>query len=235
MTKKKDNSDIRTAHAAATAEPRAGTIPPKHEERIDIERTDLYPAEMITRHRDRYGWAVGAISKRFGRAGRVLDAACGTGYGSQLLLSVAARVVGLDGNHGALDHARKRFGGSLLSFRWSDLNKQIAASAGDFDAAVTIETIEHLPEEFATHFLGELHRALTPNGLLLLSTPSFNAERGLTSTFHLKEYTPNEMVALVTAAGFVDVELDGPDNLWVKDVPGFIFLRARKPAAGEAR
>lgn len=225
-TKKKSKSA-----SAEPAAPRAGVIPAEFEERIDIERPDIYPADMIARHRDRYGWAVSAIYKRFGRAGRTLDAACGTGYGSALLLSFSAKVIGIDGDHGAIAHARKRFGGSLLSFRWSDFNKQLAAHGEEFDAVVTIETIEHLPDEGAPVFLGELHRVLAENGLLLLSTPAFDAKRGLTSTYHLKEYTPNEMVALVTAAGFVDVELDGPEDLFVKDVPGFIFLRARKPEA----
>ncbi|MBS3927793.1 MAG: class I SAM-dependent methyltransferase [Sphingomonadales bacterium] len=224
-TKKKSSKSV----TATLEQPKAGVLAKEHEERIDIERTDIYPEDMIKRHRERYCWSISEISKRFCRAGRVLDAACGTGYGSSLLLGISNKVVGLDGDHGALDHARKRFGGSLLSFRWSDLNHTIAGNTEEFDAAVTIETIEHLPEEGAQFFLSELHRVIAKNGLLLISTPEFNAERGLTSTFHLKEYTPNEMIALVTAAGFVDVVLSDATNIWVKDLPGFIFLSARKP------
>lgn len=221
MTTKKKSS--KSAVAVKDA-PRAGVLPKESEERIDIERTDLYQADMIERHRQRYLWAMTKIAERFLRAGWTLDAACGTGYGSHLLLNNSARVVGLDRDEGALSHARKRFGGSLLNFRQADFVKCLPLHTEQVDAAVSIETIEHLTGDSAAFFLSELKRVLVPGGLLLLSTPAFNAERGLTSTFHVKEYTPNEIIALVTAIGFVDVQTED-----VKELPGFIFLTARQP------
>lgn len=209
--------------------PAASTLPAEFEERIDIDRGDIYPKEMIDRHVARYRWAVGQVTRRYGRAGWTLDAACGTGYGSLMLMSASHKVLGLDLNADVLQEARARFGGSLLTFRQSDFRKQLPISSDQFDAAVCIETIEHFDESHGANFLRELYRSVVPGGILILSTPSFDKERGMTSTYHVKEYTPNEMVAIVTAAGFVDIELDGPDNLWVKDMPGFIFLRARKP------
>lgn len=213
------------------SQPMAGVLKKEFEERIDVDRPDIYPADMIERHRDRYRWASAAIAHRFGRAGWTLDAACGTGYGSNILLWTSAKVIGLDVHAGAIAHARTRFGGSLLSFRQTNLALPLPVHAQQFDAAVTIETIEHLQEADAPFFLSGLQRALMPGGLLLLSTPEFNAERGLTSTFHIKEYTPNEMIALVTAAGFVDVILEKFDRSIV-EANGrghFILLRARKP------
>ncbi len=204
--------------------PRAGVLPADYEERIDIERPDLYPPDMIERHMKRYIWAEEKIVQRFARAGWTLDAACGTGYGSHMLLGASAKVVGLDCDEGALAHARKRFGGSLLDFRKADFVQVLPLHTEQFDAAVCIETIEHLTGDSAAFFLSELKRVLNRGGLLLLSTPAFNAERGLTSTFHVKEYTPNEMIALVTAVGFVDVQTEDR-----ADMPGFIFLTARQP------
>lgn len=216
----------KTSKSAVAVEeaPRAGVLPKEHEERIDIERTDLYPADMVERHRYRYLWAMSKITERFVRAGWTLDAACGTGYGSHLLLNNSARVVGLDRDEGALSHARKRFGGSLLNFRQSDFVKCLPLHTEQVDAAVSIETIEHLTGDSAAFFLSELKRVLVPGGLLLLSTPQFDEKRGLTSTFHIKEYTSNEITALVTAMGFVDVQADVHDVM-----PGFIFLTARRP------
>ena len=211
--------------------PKAGVIPAEYEERIDVDRPDIYPADMIARHKARYNWAMNAVWARFGRSGYTLDAACGTGYGSKDLLQSSAKVIGLDGDKDAVAHARGRFGGSLLTFREADFAAPLPVNSGQFDAAVTIETIEHLSEADAGFFLAELKRALAPNGLLLLSTPEFNAERGLTSTFHIKEYMPNEMIALVTAAGFVDVIVEKFDRSIVEAYGRghFIFLRARKP------
>ncbi len=220
MIKKKTSK----SSVAVKEAPRAGVLPKECEERIDIERADIYPADMIERHRSRYLWASTKVFKRFVRAGWTLDAACGTGYGAHLLLGTSAKVIGLDCDKGALEHARKRFGGSLLNFRQADFVKCLPIHTEQIDAAVSIETIEHLTGDSAAFFLSELKRVLVPGGLLLLSTPAFNAERGLTSTFHIKEYTPNEIIALVTAIGFVDVQTED-----VKELPGFIFLTARRP------
>ena len=228
MTKKKE------AKTAVAEAPKAGVIPAEFEERIDIERPDIYPQAMIERHRNRYFWACGRISDRFARSGWTLDAACGTGYGSSLLLSNSHKVVGLDGDASAIKHARERFGGSLLAFRQADFARPLPVNGDQFDAAVTIETIEHLTEAAASYFLGELHRSLTKNGLLVLSTPIFNAARGLTSTFHIKEYTPNEMVALITSAGFVDVKVDDIDERGFSNLGDFMFITARKPGKGES-
>lgn len=208
------------APPVAVAEPK---VAQEHAERIDVDRPDLYPAAMIERHRERYLWAMASLTHRFGRAAKVLDAACGTGYGSKMLLGAAAKVVGMDVADAALAHAAARFGGGLLKFRRADFRQAMPASTGEFDAAVTIETIEHVDERAADFFLEELFRVVATNGLLLLSTPIANAEKGMTSEYHLKEYSQAEMTAKVIAAGFVDVTSEDV-------VPGFMFLTARRPA-----
>src|SRR5690349_18449000 len=71
------------------------------------------PAEnyWFRRHLAVYEW----IAARVGGA-RVLDMACGEGYGSNVLAEHAAEVVGLDANPEAHEHARLRYGRAGLRF-----------------------------------------------------------------------------------------------------------------------
>src|SRR5881397_1807372 len=71
------------------------------------------PAEnyWFRRHLAVYEW----IGGRVGGA-RVIDMACGEGYGSDVLAQQAREVVGLDANPEAHDHARLRYRRANLTF-----------------------------------------------------------------------------------------------------------------------
>jgi 2-polyprenyl-3-methyl-5-hydroxy-6-metoxy-1,4-benzoquinol methylase len=189
----------------------------KVEERIDIYDHTKFSDEMIKRHVDRYKWARDKIIDRFYRAGRVVDFACGTGYGSAILLQASHTVLGIDRDDVALDKARKRHGGSLLTFMFTN-----AGIVGKWpaDAVVSIETIEHL--EKPDIFLKDAFQAIDDNGLLVLSTPEAHPDRVVTNPYHLREYTKPEIQEAIEKAGFVDVKFDN----WLD---GFICLTARKP------
>jgi hypothetical protein len=105
------------------------------------------PAEnyWYRRHVAVYEW----IAARVGGL-RVIDMACGEGYGSDLLASSAASVVGVDANPEAHEHARLRYQRSNLRFA-RDLVETFAEPA---DAVVFLQTIEHLQDPGAVleHF-----------------------------------------------------------------------------------
>jgi SAM-dependent methyltransferase len=81
---------------------------------------------------------------------RVIDMACGEGYGSDVLAQAAASVVGVDANPQAHDHARLRYRRPNLRFE-RDLVDRFAEPG---DAVVFLQTIEHLQDPGATlaHF-----------------------------------------------------------------------------------
>jgi SAM-dependent methyltransferase len=81
---------------------------------------------------------------------RVLDMACGEGYGSDVLAQTAASVVGVDANPEAHEHARLRYRRPNLRFV-RDLVETFAEPA---DAVVFLQTIEHLTDPGAAldHF-----------------------------------------------------------------------------------
>jgi SAM-dependent methyltransferase len=73
---------------------------------------------------------------------RVVDMACGEGYGSDVLAHTAARVVGVDANPEAHEHARLRYRRANLRFE-RDLVESFSEEA---DAVVFLQTIEHLQD-----------------------------------------------------------------------------------------
>ena len=105
------------------------------------------PAEnyWFRRHLAVYEWIAVRV-----RGLRVIDMACGEGYGSDVLARVAAEVVGVDANPQAHEHARLRYRRPNLRFE-RDLVETFSTSA---DAVVFLQTIEHLQDPVAVleHF-----------------------------------------------------------------------------------
>ena len=118
----------------------------------------------------------------------MLDAACGTGYGSALLADTARTVVGADIARDAVDYARGHFPAPNLRLAQADC-LALPFSDGRFDLVVAFEIIEHLENPEA--FLAELRRVLDPSGVLILSTPNrlyYTDDRGEINPFHKREF-----------------------------------------------
>ena len=138
---------------------------------------------------------------------RVIDMACGEGYGSEVLARGAAHVVGVDANPEAHEHARLRYVRDNLRFE-RDLVERFAEPC---DAIVFLQTIEHLqdPDAVLAHF----RALLEPGGVAYVSTPNVltlappGAERS-DNPWHVREYRAEEFRALCEAH-FPHVELLG--------------------------
>jgi len=116
-------------------------------------------------HLARYQFALG----RMKGGERVLDAGCGTGYGSRLLLQKAATVVGIDLSPLAIQYAREHYHGPGIAFAQMDCQR-LAFPDADFDFLVCFEVFEHMEDQDG--FLRECLRVMRPGGTLLLSTPN---------------------------------------------------------------
>ncbi|MBD3236094.1 MAG: methyltransferase domain-containing protein [Candidatus Eisenbacteria bacterium] len=103
--------------------------------------------------------------------GRVLDAGCGSGYGTHLLASAraAGEVVGLDRSADAVAYAAAHYAGPGVRFARADLLSGALAGWGQFNTIVCLEVLEHLPAP--ERLLSGLDGALRPGGRLIVSTP----------------------------------------------------------------
>ncbi|MBY0401191.1 class I SAM-dependent methyltransferase [Myxococcota bacterium] len=122
-------------------------------------------------HIGRYAWAIPVVGDRT----RILDIACGAGYGSKILADAhpGIEVVGVDYDERAIEFARKTYAAPNLSYRVGNLatwQTSSGESLGQCDAVVCFDTIEHLHHREIA--LLEITENLATNGILLLSTPS---------------------------------------------------------------
>lgn len=162
-------------------------------ERTDPERFD--PADdggrlVDAEHRARY--LVGAALAK-GR--RVLDAACGTGYGTAMLLDAnPSELVALDIAPEALDATRRRVGDRAEMVQ-GDLGA-LPFEDGSFDLVVCFEAIEHVHDRDGV--LDELQRVTAPDGLLVLSSPNRDVYPP-GNPHHIEEYTSAELADALSA------------------------------------
>jgi 2-polyprenyl-3-methyl-5-hydroxy-6-metoxy-1,4-benzoquinol methylase len=154
------------------------------------------------RHLVVYEWIARRVAGR-----RVVDLACGEGYGAAVLARTAEAVVGVDANPEAYEHARLRYSGPRLRFE----RTMIELWEGDAECVVLLQTIEHVADPHA--LLGRIRGQVAPGGVAYVSTPNVltlappGAERS-GNPWHVREYRPAEFHALC-AAHFGSVELLG--------------------------
>jgi SAM-dependent methyltransferase len=140
---------------------------------------------------------------------RVIDMACGEGYGSDVLARRARGVVGVDANPEAHEHARLRYRRENLRFA-RDLVDTFSEPA---DAVVFLQTVEHLADPAATlaHFATLV--GASDEGAVFVSTPNVltlapkGAERS-GNPWHVHEYRAAEFEQLCRSC-FSSVQLYG--------------------------
>src|SRR5260370_23887635 len=135
-----------------------------------------------------------AFARRFADGGRVLDAGSGTGYGAAELAQSAASVVGLEIDPDAVEYAHSNYPIPNLTFQAGSCTAMPFA-AQSFDLIVAFEVIEHLAEY--GKFLDECARVLSPQGLLIVSSPNkkyYETSRAQTgpNPYHQHEFEPEE-------------------------------------------
>lgn len=200
---------------------------------MSVERLHLAPGAMAydsmlaAEHVARYAMAAGSCRGR-----RVLDVACGEGYGSAMLAAAgAAAVVGVDISAEAVALARARFGREGLEFRSGDAAElpKLLFDQAPFDLIVSFETIEHLAD--ARPFLEGLRRLLAPGGAILISAPNDEAAGAeADNPFHRCAYTLEGFCAATEAV------LGPADGIWLgMPLQGFGIVPAGSPLCGADR
>lgn len=142
------------------------------------------PRPVAYEHLHRY-----AIACALAPGLRVLDIACGEGYGANLLAEHAVDVIAIDIDAGTIAHAAAEYRRPNLRFIEGDC-LSIPLPDGSVDLVASFETIEHLREH--DRFLAEIRRVLTPEGVLIISSPDqveYNRVSTEVNPFHLAELT----------------------------------------------
>jgi SAM-dependent methyltransferase len=135
---------------------------------------------------------------------KVVDMACGEGYGTDVLARRAREVTGVDANPEAFEHARLKYTRPGVRFA----RNMIELHSEACDAVVFLQTIEHVPDP-----VGVLRRFKEMAGTVYVSTPNLLtlAPPGAHKSgnpWHLREYRVAEFRALCEGV-FERVDLYG--------------------------
>jgi SAM-dependent methyltransferase len=182
---------------------------------------DLVEPALWHEHISRYMYAAGVA-----RGKRVLDAGCGTGYGTACLGRLAAQALGFDISEDAIAFAKKHYG-KQAKFRTGSAER-FPEEDGSFEVVTAFEVIEHLQNW--PRLIEEANRVLTADGLFLVSTPNkaYYAEtRGGSgpNPFHVHEFEYDEFRAAL-AAVFPHVAILGQNR-----TESFTFRAEETPAS----
>lgn len=200
------------------------------------ERQVFPTTEGIRRdHTARYEFAAAVIPS----GSRVIDFACGIGYGSSIVATDGRTVDGYDIDDETVAYARKhyaQFGENQT--RFFTHNGNVPRDLGEYDVALSFETIEHIEDPRP---LLKALRLAAP--MLIASVPNedvmpWEIAPGISTEFHYRHYTKAEFNALLTECGWEVKEWHGqvgPESDVEKDVKGrtLIAIAARSALPDE--
>lgn len=150
-------------------------------------------AQIHYEHLHRYAFAT-----HFVRGKKVIDLACGEGYGSNMLAKEAEHVVGIEIDGDTVEHARTKYTRNNLEFIQGSILAVPIEGERLFDVAVCFEGIEHVAEH--EKLLSEVKRLLKQDGLFIVSTPNkalFSDAPAFDNPYHVKELYLDEFESLL--------------------------------------
>ncbi len=150
------------------------------------------PFHAYWAHARRYAFAARRL-----RGLRVLDAGCGSGYGTRILAQEASFCLGVDASGEAISLAASCFAKPGVEFRVSDVCSLEGVETGSFDAVVALEVLEHLPGDRIGSFLEAVQRVLREEAVFIVSVANRNHPPGEVNPYHLSEMTFEEFRALL--------------------------------------
>jgi SAM-dependent methyltransferase len=152
---------------------------------------------LLAQHLERYRLAKALIERDRGN-GRILDIACGTGYGASILSEIGD-VVAVDRDDDTVAYARREYPGRGIRYLRGDAEDPAFLSRlGGFHAVVSFETLEHLSDP--DPFLRWVQRSLLPGGQFICSVP---VTKTLDLTpYHTRDYDEATIRRLLRSHGF---------------------------------
>ncbi|MFC2154210.1 methyltransferase domain-containing protein [Candidatus Altiarchaeota archaeon] len=157
---------------------------------------DLDPTlgvEIHYEHLHRY-----AFVGQFVKGKKVLDLACGEGYGSFMLAQDASHVTGVDIDKKTIKHARIKYTKGNLNFVEGSILDVPIKGNGLFDVIVCFEALEHVKGHIK--LMSEVKRLLTHDGIFFVSTPNkelYTHQPNYHNPFHQKELEFKEFEKLL--------------------------------------
>jgi 2-polyprenyl-3-methyl-5-hydroxy-6-metoxy-1,4-benzoquinol methylase len=160
-----------------------------------LDGKDAFDRLTLQLHLERYLFAV-----RYARPGRLLDMACGTGYGAYQIMQsdkfTDSHIRAVDISEDAIEYGRKRYAHPSIEFVRADALEYTDHSL--YDSIVSLETIEHLKD--TNSFVKKLYSLLKKDGVLIISAPITPSTDG--NPHHFSDFTNRGFKKLFSESGF---------------------------------
>jgi spore coat polysaccharide biosynthesis protein SpsF (cytidylyltransferase family) len=133
---------------------------------------------------------------RFSAGDKVLDIACGDGYGCRIMSDHVGQVLGIDINEILIANNNQR--NDHQNIRYA-VDNAFGLSLGDgaVTGATAMELIEHLPVDQVDTFVKEVRRVVKPGGAFICSTPQNSHGEIPVVPWHVREYSAPELRAIL--------------------------------------
>jgi cyclopropane fatty-acyl-phospholipid synthase-like methyltransferase len=107
---------------------------------------------------------------------RVLEVGCGDGFGIPVMLQTVDSVHGVDWEPLLMDSNKERLNSYNCSFEIADVTKTVPGGKSEvFDAAYSLDVIEHIPQNIEDKYYENICKSLKPNGVFIMGTPNITA------------------------------------------------------------
>lgn len=116
------------------------------------------------------------VAKLLAGKNSVLEVGCGDAVGTPIVLQTVGRVHGVDFEPLVLNEAMERYrkdGVARASFSVHDVTS--SPPPGRFDAAFSLDVIEHIPAQLEDIFIDNICAALDPHAVFIVGTPNITA------------------------------------------------------------
>lgn len=162
-------------------------------------------------HLERY-----KLAAEYVRDADVVDCACGTGFGSEVLLQAGARSVqGVDLDRAALEYARSRHAHDGITYFEADALRFTPSPQPS--VWVSLETVEHLPNP--TAYVARVASVLGKGGRFIASVPVTVSTDG--NRHHIHDFTRASFRQLLSAHGFKEMRaLEQSQRFSLRDIFG---------------
>lgn len=114
------------------------------------------------------------VAKMLDGLERVLEVGCGDAFGLPIVAQAVKHVHGIDFEPMLLRDNQERLQGVSCSFSALDITRE--RPNGCFDAAYSLDVIEHIPQERESLFYHNIAASLNANGVLIVGTPNITAK-----------------------------------------------------------
>src|SRR5215471_14256156 len=115
------------------------------------------------------------VSKMLSGRKHVLEVGCADAFGTRLVQQEVGKVTATDFDQTFVDDVLRRMD-PQWSFDCRQHDLLTGPFPGEFDAAYAMDVIEHIPASQEDAFVGNIVRSLTPEGVLILGSPSLESQ-----------------------------------------------------------